>query len=125
MQPLRTQARHGDVLMLMDATSSCLGKVIACLRHARTVPGLTTVAFSDDDAFIHPHRFMADLEPFGGPAVVLGHLNWAAGWSEVTQQHYGYASRPFEVMSKLYALWRQQDSHQGLRIMLPGKRNDN
>ena len=108
------QAHHGDVLMLPDATSTCLGKVIACLRHSRSVPGLTTISFSDDDAFIHPHRLVDDLAPFAAPNVVLGHLNWAAGWAEDVQQHYGYASKPLEVVEKLYPHWWELGSRQGL-----------
>ena len=61
-QQLQLEARtHGDVLLLPHA-QTCLGKVFAALRQLRdSRVAYDAVLFSDDDAFIHPHRLALDL----------------------------------------------------------------
>ena len=87
-------SRHGDVLRLANA-QTCLGKVIAALRQIHRHPGVqyNAVLFSDDDAFIHPHRLALDMAEFEWAThLVFGTLSWGAGWDEKREEHYGYAS---------------------------------
>ena len=107
-------SRHGDVLRLASA-QTCLGKVIAALRQIRlTGVHYNAVLFSDDDAFIHPHRLALDMAEFSWAThLVFGTLSWGAGWDERREAHYGYGNLPAEVAGFLVDKWKQVGSQQG------------
>ena len=89
---LEAEMRQHDDLLMLPKAQACLGKVLAILRHATTLEARTdAVAISDDDAYIHPHRFVDDLNEHVGPGegafVYYGQMSFAAGWNETRQQH--------------------------------------
>ena len=65
---LEAEMRQHDDLLMLPKAQACLGKVLAILRHATTLEARTdAVAISDDDAYIHPQRFVDDLNEHIGP----------------------------------------------------------
>ena len=98
---LEAEMRQHDDLLMLPKAQACLGKVLAILRHATTLEARTdAVAISDDDAYIHPHRFLDDLNEHIGPGELstplgegafayYGQMSFAAGWNETRHQHYG------------------------------------
>ena len=101
--------RH-DVIEL-PRSSTCLHKIIACIKYAahvqRSPPSghlsrFDSVVISDDDAVIHPQRFILDMAEAAAPGLVYGQLAWAGGWDRTQTRHFGYATQDFEAAGLLY-----------------------
>jgi hypothetical protein len=106
---------HADILRLPRA-QTCLGKVIAALRHLHRseAEAYDAVLFSDDDAWLHPHRLAFDFAEFSSAShLVLGTLSWGAGWDETRHAHFGYGNMVPEVAGRLVDVWRRRGSVQG------------
>lgn len=101
--------RH-DVLEL-PRSSTCLSKIIACLKYAAHVQlsparghwtRFDSMVISDDDAVIHPQRFILDMAEAAAPGLVYGQLAWVGGWDRTQQRHFGYATQAVEATGLLY-----------------------
>lgn len=99
-----------DVLEL-PRLSTCLSKIIACLKYAAHVQvslssghvsRFDSVVISDDDAVIHPQRFLLDMAEAAAPGLVYGQLAWAGGWDKTHARHFGYATQAFQAAGLLY-----------------------
>lgn len=109
---LDAEARHHQDLLQLPESSTCLGKVIKCLQHAKTEK-YDSVLFSDDDAWIHPYRFVLDVAEHAAPNLVYGQMTWGAGWDATRQVHFGYANTPIQVTGTLLELWKKSGHAQG------------
>ena len=106
-------AAHRDLLRLRGA-QTCLGKVIAAVRHLRAGPRFDAVVFSDDDAVVHPHRLTLDMfEHSWSDRLVYGSLAWGAGWNSRVHAHYGYGSMTRDLTVKLPGMWRSHARREG------------
>ena len=108
---------NSDIVML-PSSQTCLGKVIACFRHAVTLGDIAdAIAFTDDDAFVHPQRHLDDLNEHisrnHGSFAYYGQMSFAAGWNDTRQAHYGYANRAWQIAGKQVAAWHRDGSLQG------------
>lgn len=80
---LRQEAlEHGDMLLLEqvpERKSPCL-KTMAWFRHAaRSYPGATFIAKTDDDAFVQTIKLEANMRPFASnPDVYIGSTLWGS-----------------------------------------------
>ena len=104
----REAATLRDVLLL-PASQTCLGKVIAALRHLeRSSAKYDGVLFTDDDALLHPQRLVLDMAQFAAAShLVMGIVSWGAYWDERSQKHVGYANRAEEITTKLVKAWER------------------
>ena len=104
----REAASLGDVVAL-PTSQTCLGKVIAALRHLqRSGARYDGVLFSDDDALLHPQRLTHDMAEYASAShLVMGIVSWGGYWDERNQKHVGYANRPVEVATTLLDKWQK------------------
>eukprot|EP00312_Isochrysidales_sp_CCMP1244_P025043 CAMPEP_0202774096 /NCGR_PEP_ID=MMETSP1388-20130828/45797_1 /ASSEMBLY_ACC=CAM_ASM_000864 /TAXON_ID=37098 /ORGANISM="Isochrysis sp, Strain CCMP1244" /LENGTH=504 /DNA_ID=CAMNT_0049443145 /DNA_START=36 /DNA_END=1551 /DNA_ORIENTATION=- len=98
---------YGDLLWLPDS-HTCLGKVLVAIRHSTTLSfPVDAIAFTDDDAFLHPGRFLDQLaeakHAAGGSFdyAYYGHLSWASCWDAKRQRHWGYGNDPVAVLKSV------------------------
>ena len=119
--------RHTDVLLLPNS-HTCLGKIIACFRHAAATlaksagGGVAAVddsfgsfdsfMISDDDAFFHPTRLLADVAEVAAPNLFYGQISWAGYWDVARQIHVGYANNE-EAVVNLLQKWKRLRHSQG------------
>mmetsp|Transcript_2040 Transcript_2040/g.6114 ORF Transcript_2040/g.6114 Transcript_2040/m.6114 type:complete len:456 (-) Transcript_2040:203-1570(-) len=99
---------YGDLLWLPDS-HTCLGKVLVAIRHSTTLSfPVDAIAFTDDDAFLHPGRFLDQLaeakHAAGGSKweyAYYGQLSWASCWDAKRQRHWGYGNDPVAVLKSV------------------------
>ena len=110
-----------DLLELDDA-ATCLGKVIACLRHAarlftsadgRARHRYDSIILSDDDAVFHPARLVLDIAEMSDPYMVFGQLSWVGHWDVQAHVHRGYANTREEVGDFLLRTIERNMTRQG------------